>query len=88
MPPHALHLLVRREHEPEGVACGPRGGTIIVVESGEPRTHHLGHVLRNLLSSSLRDDAMRNVSEVADSPGSVGREARVQAYLQLSAVSA
>lgn len=88
MPPHALHLLVRREHEPEGVARGPCSGTVIVIESGKPGTHHLGHVLRDLLSSALRDDAVRHVGEVADAAGSVGREARVQAYLQLSAVSA
>lgn len=84
MSPHALHLLVRGEDEPKGVAGSPRGGAVIVIEPRQPRTHHLRHVLRDLLSSALGDNAMRDVSEVADAPGSVGGEARVQTYLQFS----
>lgn len=84
MSPHALHLLVRGEDEPKGVAGSPRGGAVIVIEPRQPRAHHLWHVFRDLLSSALGDNAMRDVSEVADAPGSVGGEARVQTYLQFS----
>lgn len=84
MPPHALHLLVRGEDEREGIARSPGGGAVVVVEPGEPRADDLRHVLRDLLSGALRDDAVRGMSEVADAAGSVGGETWVQAYLQLS----